>query len=455
MSIRRASPIMPPLLPPAARLFRLMAGVSLTALLALASPASVQAQSNSDQDRHRGAKITRNIGDAASTRSETDPERVDDSYQPRGVEFGQFLFFPVLDVSTAYNSNIFASAENRKGDLVTRVAPEFRLRSRFKSHALNVRGRLEQFVYAEHGGDNRLDGNLQIDGRYDIQRAWEASFFVDAGQVHEDRGSPDDVGGKEPAQTRNVTTQLQTKAEFGRFGFRAEGGLQRRVYFNTPAAGPAGVIRQSDRDRVEAYGLLRGSYEMFPGYSAVLEGGADIRTYDDPVDRAGFDRSNEGRILRAGIGVDISQLVRGDVLIGYTQQDYDDARLSDPSGLSIKASFNWTPSRMTVVVPSLERSVYETTTAGASGMVRTGGSLTIRHELQRNIVLTALGSLHNDLFDGTDREHWTYDSRLRAIWALAPEYYVGGEIGYRKRTANNPGQEFGQSVILLRFGVQI
>ncbi|MFM2042060.1 MAG: hypothetical protein RLY86_636 [Pseudomonadota bacterium] len=430
----------------------LLVGVSMVAISA-AAPAL--AQSNAAADRERGATITRNVDDAANPSGEADPQRVDESYQARGMEWGQFLFFPLLDVSASYNSNIFATRDDAKGDTITRIAPEFRLRSRFKEHSLNFRGRLEQFVYLDYTDDNRLDGSLQVDGRYDVRRTWEINFYADANQQHEDRGSPDAAGGLEPTRTRNATARVSTKADMGRYGIQSEVAVQRRKFFSTPAANETGRIEQGFRDRTELSAMLRGSYEIFPGYSAVVEGTADTRNYDDERDRAGFDRSSEGATFRAGIGVDISQVIRGDFLVGYLKQNYDDPRLSDPTGLSLKASFNWTPSRMTVVVPSLERSVYETTTSGASGMVRTGGTLTVRHELQRNLVVTGVGSVFFDTFKGSVREDWTYDTRVRALYSLSDNYYIGGEVGYRKRTSDTRSQGFDQTVVLLRVGFQI
>src|SRR5947208_3522344 len=56
-----------------------------------------------------------------------DPYRVDQAYQPKGIELGSYLLFPVLEVGEAYNSNVFATETNKKGDFITHIAPEFQL----------------------------------------------------------------------------------------------------------------------------------------------------------------------------------------------------------------------------------------------------------------------------------------------------------------------------------------
>lgn len=377
-----------------------------------------------------------------------------ESYQPKGIEFGSFLMLPLLDVSQHYNDNVFASATDRRSDWITRIAPEVKFRSRFTNHQLNLKARAEQSFYREYTADDHLDLNLAADGRYDIDRNWKLTGLLDASQAHEDRGSPDDVGGKEQTQVRTGTSQVGTETTFGRFGFKMEGEAIRRDYRDVEGASGASV-NQDDRDRDELRMTSELSYELFPGYSAVVEGSLNDRQYDDRLDDQQFNRSSHGSTLRAGIGVDISELVRGDFLVGYMNQNYEDARFKTIDGISMKASFNWTPSRMTVVIPTLERSIQETTTTNASGMLRTGGSLTVRHELQRNIILTAIGSAYNEKYRGTTRDNWSYDSRLRGQWFLSPNYYVGGEVGYRERTSKVDSEAFHQTVILFRIGTQL
>jgi hypothetical protein len=328
------------------------------------------------------------------------------------------------------------------------------LRSRFSNHALNFAGRVEQYLFREYTSDNHLDAQAVVDGRYDIERTWEVTAFSENYRRSEDRGSPDDVGGKKPTQTYGTVNRLGTKYQTGRYTFGGELSASRRIFEDVDTS--TGVtVNNSDRNRWEYLALGRGAYEMFPGYLAVLEASANKREYDSSLDDAGFNRSSSGYRIEGGIGLDISQLIRGDFLVGYLHQDYEDRRFKDPSGPSIKATFNWTPSRITVVVPSIERSVLETTTARASAMIRTGASILVRHEYQRNIVLTGFGSVNYDEYEGINEASVTYEARARVIYALAPEYYVGSEIGYRRRNSEIDGQSYGQGVVAVRFGLRM
>lgn len=400
------------------------------------------------------AKITQEIHPSDSDKGGNDKERIAESYQPKGVRVGSFLFFPLLEAETAFNDNIYGSKSNKKPDFILKTAPELRFRSQFSEHDLNVTARVEDYLYKTNQSENHVDASLNADGRYDLERNWEATGRLNINQAYEDRGSPDDVGGKRPTLTRSVSTRLGSKKNDGRMTYIGDFSINRRVFFDVRTSNNT-TINNSDRNRTEAEANLGTSYEMFPGYSAVVEASANSRTYDDRRDDQGFERSSKGYALRSGIGVDISQLIRGDFTVGYMAQDYQDSRFTDPQGLSARASFNWTPSKLTVVVPSIERTIQETTSANNSAIVRTGFNLLVRHEWQRNTVLTATARVSKDSYTGTNQSDWNYEARVRGIWALAPEYYTSAEVGTRMRQSNVASSEFIQTVGLVRFGVRL
>lgn len=431
----------------------LLAGPVLDTTPANAAEANTQQQHDPRRDR-LGSNVIKQTNPQDDKGGINDEKQIDDSYQPKGIELGKFLLLPQLENEIGYNTNIYAQKSGVKSDFIERIAPEFQLRSRFANHALNVSGKFEQFLYRRYHSDNHRDMRVDADGRYDFTKTWQATGFFNAYQNYEDRGSPDDSGGKHPTLSYGYAGRTGSKVQAGQFTFSGDIGASRKLFDNSEGAGGA-VIRNSDRNRWETVANGRGAYEIFPGYSAVMAVQGNRRQYDDMFDRNGYNRSSNGWKTEAGIGLDISQLIRGDFLVGYMSQNYEDHRFRDPSGLSISSTFNWTPSRLTVVVVGLERTVQETTIAGASGMIHTGTSILVRHEAARNVVLTGTASVFQDAFKGVNREYWTYDSRIRAVWALVPEFYVGGETGYRKRTANVSSAEFNQGVFMLRFGVRM
>lgn len=440
---------------PVLQVLGVSAGVYFLAEAAAPHDASAQTASTRPPPR-TGAKITTETttpGTAIHQESD-DASRVHDSYQPKGIELGEFLLLPKVDIDELYNTNFFASETDKKSEFVTAIRPEVKLRSRFREHALNVAVQAEQYLNRTYTGDNRLDLQAEADGRYDFSADTQGTGYVRLFSQHEDRGSPDDTRGRKPALTRGAINRYGVKHQFGRFTVGGDVGLNRRV-FDSVETSAGTVISSRDRDRWESEAKVRGGYEFIPGYAAITEVTVNSRRYDDRLDRRGFERNSHGYRLETGVGIDVSQLIRGDFLVGYLQQDYRDPRLKDPQGLSFRATFNWTPSTLTVVVPSLERTVNETTTTGASAMVRNGLSLLVRHELERNIVLTGYAGAFYDQYTGVGQSSWTYEGRARTTYAFTPELYVAGELAYRQKDSEIAGQSYDQAVLLLRLGLQM
>jgi len=428
-------------------------GVSLLAICA-AGAALAQAPPTAKTDGAKSAKVTQDTVQGAQDTGD-DSEKTDDAFQPKGVEVGTFLLLPKLEVDGVYNSNTFASGVSAKPDYTARVAPEVKLRSRFARHELNFEGRVEQFSHVKFTSDDHLDVTLLTDGRLDIEKTWESTANLLATRSVEDRSSPNDVGGKKPTPTDTFNGRLGTKLKEGNLTFTSNVNYARKQFGNvaTTLGGP--IIRNDLRNRDEYQGIMRVGYEVTPGYEAIVQGTGDFRRYDSARDTNGFNRSSDGYRMEAGIGVDISQLVRGDFLIGYLNQDYQDPRLKSSKGLSFKGALNWTPTRLTIIVPSLERSVVESIAPNVTALNETVLAFTIRHELRRNIILFGAFAATFDDYNGTREATQYYTAKGRITYAFSRELYIAAETEYRQRGyAVALNQDFNQVIMTLRVGAR-
>ena len=293
-----------------------------------------------------------------------------------------------------------------------------------------------------------------VDGRYDFDHNTQAIFSSELYSRHEDRGSPDDAHGLAPTPTEGMSNNAKLKHQVNRFTF--EGGIEsNRMTFGNVATSAGVPVINTDRNRWELTARERGSYELVPGYAAVLEVSENTHVFDLSQDRAGYNRNSKGYRAEGGVGVDISQLIRGDFLVGYFQQLFQDPRFTNPSGLSARATFNWTPDKLTIVIPSFSRSVSDTTTAQASALVRNTASMTVRHELRRNIVLTGYGSASYDQLAGVHKQDsTTYEVKGKAIYAFTPQLFVGAEVGYKTKDSEAVFGGYDQTTAMVRLGVQ-
>jgi len=429
-----------------------------TTLLTISGAAFAQTAVNTnpaaDPRRQDGARIVTQPNTSTRLDQTQDANDLSESYQPKGITLGSFLLLPKVELDETYNDNIYAEEHGKNSDFITTLRPSFKLQSQLPLHAINLSGELEGNRYAKYDDDSTINGKLTADGRYDVTTTTTLTGLADFTAYHEERGSDDDANGKKPTAAKSGLLRLGGKTQVGSFTYSAEGSLDRRVFDDVSTS--AGTnINNSDRDRYELTGTLRGGYEFFPGYAAVVALTGNQRTYDQNTDDNGFERDSHGYRIEGGLGVDISQLIRGDFLVGYLQQNYKDPGLKDPKGFAMRATFNWTPSRMTLIVPSLERSVMETTIANTSSVVRTTGSLMVRHELARNILATVYGGVYYDEYSGVSQDALTWEVQARLTYAFTENVFVSGEIGHKSKDSDFANRSFDQNFIGVRLGLQL
>lgn len=317
----------------------LAGGTALLTCWLIASPVYAQTVTGSDPHREKsGAVITTEVAPTAVDSSQTDAQRMDKSYQPQGMDAGQFLFFPKLEVGQSLNNNIYAKEQDNHSDLITNPEMSALLRSRFARHQLNLRMVASDYIFRKYEQENHLDVSTDAEGKLDLGENSEITGFAQYALGHEDRSSPDDVGGKEPTETDSYRVKLAGKHQVGKFMVGTEEWFRRLEFSNVQATNNSLLIN-SHRNRREYEERLRGGYEMFPGYAAVVEFGMNQRQYDT-ANTDGVLRNSTGFDVMTGVGVDISDLIRGDLLVGYLQQNYDSSTLRSPSGLAFRANLN-------------------------------------------------------------------------------------------------------------------
>jgi len=429
---------------------------------ALLSPDAVpaQAQTVTPTDRRQvpGQNNDRAPQNADTAPVKADPNDgdtengIDDSYRARGINLESFLLLPKFEADEKFNSNIYGETL-AKGDFQTVLRPSFALHSRFPQHALNVSGQLEDVEHIRFTQDNHLDGYIQTDGRYDLNRAAFINASFQYSGTHEDRGDNNDAQGRTPTPIESVGGTIGTTVQDGRYSFGVSGTGTRLTYGNVSSS--LGTPIANDlRDRTEGTGTLRAGYELFPGYVAVAEGTANTRQYDTTADASGFNRDSDGYVILTGVGLDITSLLRGDFLAGYMQQFYQDPRFKPEGGPTIKVTLDWTPDRQTLIVPSLERSINETTLASASSFIHNSVSVMARHELQRNITLSGFFTYGYDEFPGTSQFSSTYQGQVRAAYALNRNLYLGTEVSYENKSTSLANRSFDRFILGLRLGTQ-
>ncbi|WP_084027889.1 outer membrane beta-barrel protein [Magnetospirillum gryphiswaldense] len=381
-----------------------------------------------------------------------DTDIAPDAYQPKGVDLGAFLLMPKMELDVARNSNIYATNYDAKHDIISTYRPELALNSRFDRHAINALARVERKEFVTFDKESVTNGLAQLSGRYDVTDRDALNASLTYTHDHEDRGSFDDAGGLRPTEFHYLTLNGSGAFSIGNLTSSLGVTAVKRDWEDTRTS--TGITPSHFRNRNELDVTLRESYEFIPGYSWVNEGTLLWRAYQHDADQFGIGRDSSGLRLGTGIGLDISELVRGDFLAGYMRQNYKDERLSDPSGYYVKARLNWSPSKLTTIIPTLERSIEETTANNVSALIRTAVSVTVRHELQRNLILGSTLSYSRDEQKGGNLEADTYEGVVRATYLFNRNLYSSLELGEKHKLTNVDGSGFNQTTAMLRLGLQ-
>ena len=173
-----------------------------------------------NRDEPRGGRplsprVTAPVQVVRPGRGETVLSRERPDLDPLGLPIGGLQAFPSLTVEGQVNDNVFRDDGGEKADFITTIRPRVAVRSDWPVHALTFDLNGAIGIYADNSSENFEDVRVGTGGRFDI----DSETYIGAGanfqQLHEDRGSPDDVNGREPTEYNVLTGNAELFRRFG------------------------------------------------------------------------------------------------------------------------------------------------------------------------------------------------------------------------------------------------
>ena len=280
--------------------------------------------------------------------------------------------------------------------------PEIVVKSDWQSHEIKMFGSADIALYADRSNEDYEGFNLGAEARLDVLRDVQVSAGLVYADLHESRGSPDDVDGNEPTEYERLNATLGFAVRSNRLSLSVGGELYRFDYDDANSAAGA-VIDNDDRDRDRYDVVVRGGYVIAPEYEGFLRAGLSMTDYDDAVDSDGVNRDSDGLEIVAGARIDVTGVVFGDVFAGYLTHDYDDSRLMTVDGVTAGIDMTWNVTKLTTLGFGVTRTIAETTQTGASGNFQTNFDASVDHELLRNLILGARAGMSYHDYEGIDR----------------------------------------------------
>lgn len=378
---------------------------------------------------------------------ETVRERDRPAYDAVGVRLGGFFLFPEFSATEFYRDNIFYEESGGEGDFVTVLSPGARLASNWSRHAVSVSASVDQGLHANNSDENYLDARFGADGRIDVARDFFLTAGMNANRLHEDRSSPDQTGAAEPVTYWRYGTDLGVVKRFNRLRVEATGRADIYRYDNVDAIG-GGVFVSEDRDRREMLGSFEVGYAISDRIEPYVRGAVNQRAYDEDA-AGGQVRDSDGWETVLGGRFDLGGITSGEVYAGYLEQTYDSSAFETISGISFGGALTWNPTGLTTVEVALDRTVEETTVSGASGGLRTGGTVSVDHELRRHVIVSADGAYALTDYDSITREDRTGSGELGATYLFNRN--LSSRAGYRFqwRRSNVTGADYDVQTFLI------
>lgn len=369
-------------------------------------------------------------------------ERVHPEYQPQGVQLAGFALYPKLTAGIEHDDNIYGTYANARKDTIYTVQPELVIRS------ATAVSQMEAFVR----GGRRMNQDFVKESTTEYQAG--GSGYYDVGGIRITGGG--DYGRYTEARTSptappNAAKPVQYKLGQANIGLtysldriRLSGSVDFQDYDFKDRLDLAGAeVDQDFRDRQIMTYTAKAEYAVNPGTSIFLISAFDDRKYDRQPPAVALNRDSQGRDIAIGASFDLASLARGEVQLGYTEQDYASSTLQDVKGMTGRATFEWFPTELTTVTLTGSRSVRDAVVPGAGGYMSGNYGLQVDQELLNNLIVTARAGYGLDQYKGIDREDKRTSGYLGANYLFSRN--LGFTLAYDYLKQESSGAAAGQS----------
>ena len=388
-----------------------------------------------------GVSVAQQYYDPGLLQTTIDRKPVD--FQSGGIRLGSFALKTGVEIALENNDNIFYLENEEISDSIIHVRPWARLGSDWSRHELNISAYTDIGRYDDSGSEDYEDWVLNLEGRVDVKRGSDFNYKASYMHLHEDRSSPDDVGGIAPTQFSTSAFGAGYSHRFNRLTAALNFETIDTDYDNN-INGIGDILDNQDRDRSRDALTLRLAYEFSPQRSIFISAEANEVDYDQEFDDSGFARSSNGYGLQGGISWDMTGVLTGDLYVVYLNQEYDDPRFNNIDGFGIGASLDWMPTELTNINVRFVNSSQETTQVDTSGYFSTLYAVRLQHELRRNWLAHVRFSYTDNDYEvsggGTSTLNDTQVIRagLGLSYLFNRHFYISGGYVYEDQDANIP-----------------
>ncbi|CAN5416373.1 outer membrane beta-barrel protein [soil metagenome] len=362
-------------------------------------------------------------------------------YDALGIRTGSALIYPKLEVSGEYNDNIYATSSGEQSDEVLHVRPEIFAETTWSVNYLSayVRGSLNR--YRDNNTENTNEFAGGVTGRLDVTRLSSVAAGADYNSTFEPRTSSSSPStAVEPIKYKTAQAYISGTYTSGRFRLSSRADV-RNLDYEDGRTGAGAVIDQDNRDRTTTSLTGRIDYAISPDTAVFFQATGNKRDYDIASTALVPNRDSTGSEFLAGASFEAGHLARGEVSVGYIQQDFDEPTYQNASGLGARVQLEWFPSELTTVTGSVSRVIEDAVVPGVGAYLTTNTGLTVDHELLRNVILTGRLIYARDEYDDIDREDTRFGATLGGTYLLNRNVGVSVTASTLQTTSNGTNRD--------------
>ncbi len=374
-------------------------------------------------------------------------QRVRPDYEPIGIRFGSMVALPQISLSGGYSDNLYYSKTAKQGDGFIDITPAVVVRSDWSKHSLTLRGDTTIERYFSESARNQTSWNLGALGAVEIGSSIRVLPEVQIGRKFETPFS-----GETSATNAVLSSYLRKfaslRGEYEAGQTKLTLALDDSIYdFSNIEFSDGSLTDQSDRDRSLLRVTGQAQYAFTPSIAAYVQAGYTRTTYDNELLLIGQpNRDSDGYRLIGGFNFDLSGFLRGSIGLGYVQRDFD-SFYRKIGGFSAEGKLEYFPSELTTVTLAVRRVIEDSSISSNSGYFDTRTSLSVDHELLRNLLLRLAGEYARQSYIDLDSRSDVYRITGGAQYLSNNWLSLNFNLGYTGRSTSGSevlGQGFSE-----------
>lgn len=347
-----------------------------------------------------------------------------------GIRVGTFIIRPSIGEGIGVESTKYGATTTTRSFLQTTGKAD--IISDWSLHQLSISAAGVWQTNIGGSGETKPTANVDAKLRLDVDRLTIANLTAGYSFARESSTDPNSiVGATTQSGIHTFKGGADVTREFGDFRGTVAGTVTRNVY--TAATLADGTLySMSDRNQTTAEGRIRLGYQISPALIPFVEASIGRAISDQTLDRNGYNRNANIYAAKAGVQLDFTEKLRGEVAAGYKQVRYFDARLSKIDAFTVDGKVDWSPIRGTDVAFTLATGIDPSTVAGVSGSTYYTIGTAVSQQMIDNLVASVGGATTFRHFSpagvASDQTEWAANAGL--TWSLSRYLELAGTVAW-------------------------